>query len=323
VALLDEAAELLGETEAVLQQRRQAAAERAAADAENLAYTREVVHSQLAAGQLTVDPLDIDPFIELMADRTRPREPVGTVAERAAADRSWQFGHVIVDEAQELSPLEWRMLLRRCRRRSMTVVGDLAQASSDGGVRSWGEIFEQHAAGRWRAVELSVNYRTPSEIMAVAADVLALVDPAAVVPVSARSTGVPAWSRSLGPAAFGPALVDAVAAEQAEVGEGRLAVLVPASRAAELTALLAAALPGVSSGPHPDLLDATTAALTVDQAKGLEFDAVVIADPAAILAGSPRGASDLYVAVTRATRRLGVVADGPLPAVLHRLVPLV
>ena len=321
VALLDEAAELLGDTGAMVQRRRQAEAERAAADAEHLAYTREVVHSQLAAGQLTVDPLDVAPFIALMAERTRHREAPGTIAERAAADRTWQFGHVIVDEAQELSPMEWRMLMRRCRRRSMTVVGDLAQAGSDTGVRSWAELLDRYAAGRWRSAELTVNYRTPAEVMAVAADVLAAVDPAATPPVSARSTGAAPWFRSVPAEVFGPALREAVAAEQAEVGDGRLAVIVPRSRYDELTAQPSAALPGTAHGPDPArLLDATTAILGVDQAKGLEFDSVLVADPGAIVAESPRGLSDLYVAVTRATRRLGVVTAGPVPDALRRAV---
>ncbi len=319
VALLDEAAELLGDTEAVVRQRRAAAAQRAAEDAEHLAYTQEVVHSGLAAGSLTIDPLDVAPFIELMAERTRHRAAPGTIAERAAADRTWQFGHVIVDEAQELSPMEWRMLMRRCHRRSMTLVGDLAQAGSDGGVRSWAELLDQYAPGRWRTAELTVNYRTPAEIMAVAGDVLAAIDPAAVPPVSARSTGVVPWSRSVPADRFGQTLVDAVAAEQATIGDGRLAVIVPGSRYAELAALVTAALPEVADGSDPGVLDAATAILAVDQTKGLEFDSVLIADPGTILRDSSRGGSDLYVAVTRATRRLGVVADGPLPPVLHGL----
>ena len=123
-------------------------------------------------GSLTIDPLDVQPFIAMMAERTRHREAAGTIADRAAADRTWQFGHVIVDEAQELSPMEWRMLMRRCHRRSMTLVGDLAQAGSDAGVQSWADLLDQYAPGRWRTAELTVNYRTPAEIMAVAGDVL-------------------------------------------------------------------------------------------------------------------------------------------------------
>jgi superfamily I DNA/RNA helicase len=273
----------------------------------------------LAAGGLTIDPLDVEPFIALMAEGTRHREAPGTLAERAAADRSWQFGHVIVDEAQELSPMEWRMLMRRCHRRSMTLVGDLAQAGNEAGVRSWAELLDQYAPGRWRVAELTVNYRTPAEIMAVARDVLAALDPAAALPVAARSTRVVPWGRSVPTDQFGRSLIEAVAAEQARIGDGRLALILPRTRYAELTALVTAALPGVAHGSDPALLDAATAIFDVDQSKGLEFDSVLIADPAAVLRESPRGLSDLYVALTRATRRLGVLADGPLPEVLQRI----
>ena len=160
-----------------------------------------------------------------MAERTKHRDAPGTIAERAAADRTWQFGHVIVDEAQELSPMEWRMVMRRCRRRSMTVVGDLAQAGSDAGVRSWAELLDQYAPGRWRTAELTVNYRTPAEIMAVAADVLAAIDPAAAPPVSARSTGVVPWSQAVPADQFGRTLLNAIATEHAQIGDGRLAVI--------------------------------------------------------------------------------------------------
>jgi len=219
--------------------------------------------------------------------------------------------------------MEWRMLMRRCPRRSMTLVGDLAQTGTDAGISSWAELLDQYAPGRWRTAKLTVNYRTPAEIMVVAGDVLAAIDPTAVPPVSARSTGAVPWSRSVPADDFGRTLVDAVAEEQARIGEGRLAVIVPRSRYAELAALLTAALPGVAAGSDPALLDAPTAIFAVDQSKGLEFDSVLIADPGAILRDSPRGGSDLYVAVTRATRRLGLIADGPLPDVLAHHVATV
>ena len=273
VALLDEAAELLGDTEAVVRQRRREAAERADAEAEHLAYTHATVESGLAVGALTIDPLDVQPFIAMMADRTRHREAVGTIADRAAADRTWQFGHVIVDEAQELSAMEWRMLMRRCHRRSMTLVGDLAQAGSDAGVRSWADLLDQYAPGRWRTAELTVNYRTPAEIMAVASEVLTAIDPSATAPVSARSTEVRPWSRCVSADQLVPALLEAAAAEQVATGDGRLAVIVPGSRYADLASRLSGALPDVAYGSSA-LLDAGTAVLTVDQSKGLEFDSV-------------------------------------------------
>jgi hypothetical protein len=199
----------------------------------------------------------------------------------------------------------------------MTLVGDLAQAGTDAGVLSWAELLDRYAPGRWRTAELTVNYRTPAEIMAVAGEVLTAIDAAAVPPVSARSTGVMPWSRSVPGDQFGQALLEAVAAERARIGEGRLAVIVPRSRYAELATLMST-LPGIAHGSDPALLDASSAILAVDQSKGLEFDSVLIADPGTILRDSPRGASDLYVAVTRATKRLGVIADGSLPDVLHR-----
>ena len=192
VALLDEAAELLGDTEAAARQRRRTDAERAAEDREHLAYMREVVHSGLAAGALTVDPLDVAPFIALMAERTKHRDAPGTIAERAAADRTWQFGHVIVDEAQELSPMAWRMLMRRCRRRSMTLVGDLAQAAATPACGPGRKCSTRTRPDAGVAAELTVNYRTPAEIMAVAGDVLAAIDPAAALTgISAVHRGGP------------------------------------------------------------------------------------------------------------------------------------
>jgi superfamily I DNA/RNA helicase len=97
--------------------------------------------------------------------------------------------------------------------------------------------------------------------------------------------------------------------------------VVPAARAAELGRPLVAALPAATAAQGPAVLDAPVAVLTVTQVKGLEFDAVVVVEPAEILGGSPRGGNDLYVALTRTTKRLGVVHSGPLPAVLARLQP--
>jgi DNA helicase IV len=116
-----------------------------------------------------------------------------TTAERAAADRTWTYGHVIVDEAQELSAMAWRLLLRRCPTRSMTVVGDVAQTGSPAGAASWTEALDPHLGPNWRIEELTVNYRTPAEIMDVAAAVLAAGGSAASAGRSVRSTGVRPW----------------------------------------------------------------------------------------------------------------------------------
>nr|WP_221474498.1 ATP-binding domain-containing protein [Planomonospora venezuelensis] len=312
VPLLDEAAELLGDIDpAVLRagawmaEEEQAAA-RAAEQEEGraqLAYAKEVL-------ELTglSDIMDAEKF----AARHLGDEFYLTTAERAAGDRTWAFGHVIVDEAQELSPMDWRMVMRRCPTRSMTIVGDLAQTAAPAGARSWGQVLDPYVAGRWRAESLTVNYRTPAELMAVAAAVLPLVGPGLSAPSSVRETGERPWSAS--PV---EALVPAVRAGVAE--GGRLAVLVPESFKDELGAAVAAAVPGAVSGPGTAALDASAAVLSVADAKGLEFDTVIVVEPALILDESPRGASDLYVALTRATQRLGVIHTTALPEPLARL----
>jgi DNA helicase IV len=314
VPLLDEAAELLGDIdEGVLRAAATQAEEEAAAlresrrDAERmeLAYAQEVLELTGMA-----EMLDAERF----AARHRADDPYLTTAERAAADRRWAFGHVIVDEAQELSAMAWRMLMRRCPNRSMTVVGDLAQTGSAGGARSWGDVLDPYAAGRWRERSLTVNYRTPAEIMAVAADVLAVIDPGLRAPESVREAGEEPWAVELDDlSGLGPIVAEEV------VEDGRLAVLVPASLAAEAGKIVTGAVPDAVAGPGAAALDAPVAVLTVTEAKGLEFDTVIVVEPGRVLAESPRGASDLYVALTRATGRLGVVHTGPPPAALRRL----
>jgi DNA helicase IV len=320
VPLLDEAAELLGETESSMHSRSAASAAQAVAARENLEYLREVIsmETEMASDRITLMPWEVTQFTEQAAHRNRVRDTSQTIAEGAGADRTWQFGHVIVDEAQELSAMDWRMLMRRCPRRSMTLVGDVAQTGSEAGTGSWAEVLDVYAPRRWRTEELTVNYRTPTKIMAVAGDVLAAIDPMLVPPTSVRDTGTKPWFRSVPADEFADALVDAVTTAQNAVGDGRLAVIVPTSRYTELTILLASELPGVAYGTNPSVLDATTVVLDVGQSKGLEFDSVLIADPTTIVSDSPRGLSDLYVAITRATSRLGVISPGPLPAVLSR-----
>jgi DNA helicase IV len=318
VPLLDEAAVLLGDDGA---RARRAEARRASQDRAELDYAREVLAGTTIgdAARYLPDTSAIDPAV--LAGRWRSRGPEVGLAERARQDRSWVFGHVIVDEAQELSAMAWRMLMRRSPSRSMTVVGDMAQTGAAWGPGSWAAALDPYAAGRWRVEELTVNYRTPAEIMAVAADVLASMG-GGEPPRSVRDAGVQPWHLRLGPDALAAGLPAVVAAEAAAVGDGRLAVLVPAGRAEEAAEALAPTLSAATTGQGPSVLDAPVAVLTVTEAKGLEFDAVVVVDPAAILAASVRGPSDLYVALTRATARLGVVHPGDLPPVLARLRPV-
>ncbi|BBH63759.1 DNA helicase [Actinoplanes sp. OR16] len=321
VPLLDELAELLGidDTLKVREQQRQrkAAIEYAEGVLEIVEGSRSLDFEDEGTDRDEVlsalDVVDASAFVE--------RHEVidtRTAAERAAADRTWVFGHVIVDEAQELSPMAWRLLMRRCPSRSMTVVGDVAQTSELAGTTGWEQVFEPYVAQRWRLVELSVNYRTPAEVMAVAADVLAAVDPALRPPRSVRSAGVTPWARRVPQLTLAEELIADVRKEAALIEEGRLGVLVPESLESSLGEALVAAIPGAAVGEQPDLLNHVVL-MTVRQAKGLEFDSVLVIEPGAIIAESPRGLSDLYVAVTRATRRLGILYTGDLPGVLSSL----
>ncbi|MDF5756730.1 ATP-binding domain-containing protein [Spongiactinospora sp. TRM90649] len=314
VPLLDEAAELLGDIdEQVLrasawmaEEERAAAAAAAREDHDReLAYAREV----LALTGMS-DMMDA----ERLAARHRDDDDGLTTAERAAADRTWAFGYVIVDEAQELSPMAWRAVMRRCPARAMTVVGDIAQSGTSAGPASWGEVLAPYTQGRHREETLTVNYRTPAELMALAANVLGLIGPGLPAPRSVREGGEPPWALAAG--SIGA--VGSAAAREAAAG-GRLAVLTPAGLAEEVGAAVTASVPGAVAGPGAAALDAPAAVLTVADAKGLEFDSVIVVEPSRILAESPRGASDLYVALTRATQRLGLVHSGPLPPVLPAL----
>ncbi|WP_338703780.1 AAA family ATPase [Streptomyces sp. Q6] len=304
VPLLDEVAELLGHDDS---------AERAAAEAarqERIAYAQGVL--DLSKGSETYEFEDEDESEVLAAhdivdaDRVADwyeEEDHRSAAERAAADRTWAFGHIIVDEAQELSPMAWRLLMRRSPTRSMTLVGDPAQTSEEAGVGSWERILAPYVEDRFEHTRLGVNYRTPSEIMDVAAAVLRAEHPDFEPPSSVRSTGVRPWARAA------VDLPGAVAAAVAELTpeEGRLAVIAPRA----LHGALAPKLDGVVAGAEPDL---TRAVVLLDprQAKGLEFDSVLVVEPGEF------GVSDLYVALTRATQSLGIVHSGELPLPLRQ-----
>ena len=200
----------------------------------------------------------------------------------------------------------------------MTLVGDVAQTGDLAGTSSWQRVLGPTMDDRWRLERLTINYRTPAEIMAVAADVLAGINPELEPPRSVRQSGVQPWHEEVPPAELPGRLAAVVAKEAAGMSDGRLAVIVPASRLRELSRSVQGVLPGAAVGEDPELTSPVVV-LSVAQAKGLEFDTVLVADPQQILDDSARGGGDLYVALTRATQRLGVVHSGKLPSVLARL----
>ncbi|WP_220213596.1 HelD family protein [Streptomyces shenzhenensis] len=309
VPLLDEAAELLGVDERLARAR----AERERAT--QIAYAQGVLDVSYASRTYEFDDKeDSDPDAsevlsahhiidaERFAER-QEEEDFRSAAERAAADRTWAFGHIIVDEAQELSPMAWRLLMRRSPTRSMTLVGDPAQTAEAAGVGSWADILAPYVEDRWDHTRLGVNYRTPSEIMDLAAAVVRAEHPDFEPPSSVRSTGVRPWVRATDDL---PGAVQKAVAELTPA-EGRLAVIAPR----DLHRALATRLDGVTAGAEPDLTR-TVVLLDPRQAKGLEFDSVLVVEPGRY------GTSDLYVALTRATQRLGVLHTGDLPAGLRQ-----
>lgn len=286
VPLLDELVDLLGRDKQA-----DAAAEQARRD--ETVYAAGVLENMVAHEDLMDDEdhLLAQDLIgaEELAERFTERD-YRDLAQRAAADRDWTYRHVVVDEAQELSEMDWRVLMRRCPSRSFTVVGDLAQRRSTAGATSWAQMLEPYVPGRWVYRSLSVNYRTPAEIMSVAAAVLAEFAPDVRPPESVRACGVRPWSRRVTAEQLPGAIADFVAAEAGH--EGTSVVIGPPD------------IPGV---------------VAPSETKGLEFDAVLVVEPDRILADGPRGAAELYVALTRATQRLGVLHQHPLPAALSGL----
>ena len=298
IPLLDEAAEHLGEYSVADAALKREAKQQRKRDIENAEHAIE----NMQVGGLVNAKALADNFAEL-GDRA-------TTAEKAAADRTWTYGHVVVDEAQELSPMQWRLLLRRGPQRSFTIVGDIAQAASASAASNWKDALDPLLADspeseRWRLEELTVNYRTPSQI-AASAESMAIANGLQVT--ESRSVRSSEW-----PITVVADAVEAVRIDRAPDGAGgTLAVIVLESGIRELTDRLVAEF-GDTVGLGADGLARDIAVITPQDAKGLEFDSVVVVDPVAILASSERGAGALYVAMTRATQRLTLVAEGELP----------
>jgi len=229
------------------------------------------------------------------------------------ADEPRTFGHVLVDEAQDVSAMQWRLLARRCPSGSMTIVGDFGQASRPGALHGWDEVLAQLPDRvEPRLVTLTVNYRTPAEIMEVAERVLVATSTPMTPNRSVRRTGAAPRFVRVDADRFVDTLADE--ARRAVGAGGTVAVVAPVARHAELVGALADL--GAASGTG-DALDTPVAVLSAADAKGLEFDHVIVAEPARLVAPDPAGLRLLYVALTRATRTLTVVHSEPLPDALE------
>jgi DNA helicase IV len=232
------------------------------------------------------------------------------------------YGHIVVDEAQNLSPMALRMLARRSISGSMTLVGDLGQATSPAAPRSWADVVAYLPSRRPpRFTNLSVNYRTPAEIMTVADAVLSSAGVEGVEsPRPVRSSGqLPEIDRVEGSerSAVAAAVAARAADEHRAVGVGTVAVIAPDAYLDDLAiAFDAASLPW--GEPDRTGLTAAITLLSVELCRGLEFDSVVAVEPSAIVGESPQGLRALYVVLTRTTRRLAIVHRTRLPVELER-----
>lgn len=213
--------------------------------------------------------------------------------------------------------MQLRVLARRSLSGSMTVVGDIAQATGHWAPASWDAVLEHLPTRRAGAsvVELSVNYRTPAEVMRLAAKVLAAAAPGIVAPSSVRETGVEPTIVQVAAADLAFEVARAARRMHEEFANGTVAIVAPPTMVEQLAQdLRAAEIPFGEPATHG--LDAPITLVGVDVVKGLEFDGVVVVEPAGIVAGSPQGLRALFVALTRPTQRLAVVHTDPLPAAL-------
>ncbi|MFC5369912.1 HelD family protein [Arcanobacterium bovis] len=298
IPILDEFAEHLGEFLTDEQRRKR---DDAQLQDRNLSQYVEHTMSTLDLGSGIVNA-------EHMAQRWGTSDTFGTLAERAARDRSWTFGHIVVDEAQELSPMQWRMLARRNPSRSMTIVGDLDQrpaGAPDGGwPAALGKLAENH-----RVAMLTISYRTPATILNQATKAMAAAGHPVRQVRAARDLPNSYIEISAPEREFSSVLVSTIAEESRKLDEkfgtglGTIAVITPLARRADVGEIL------LKSGKiPPEMIDIDAAGQNrriqiVDAriAKGLEYDVVILVEPKEILADGP---GDLYVAMTRATSAL-------------------
>ena len=253
---------------------------------------------------------------EQLAESTLSQRMWTPLAEQAANDRKWAYGHIVVDEAQDLSPMAWRSLLRRCPSRSFTIVGDLDQRRGSKRPKTWVEALGPASRAYSDEFVLTVSYRTPATLTAIAEAVMARAGKPVIHPMSAvrdvedcyRVVTVeadtdmvaredsPAWAAAIQAASQACERLDATSGE----GSGRVAILVSDSRGHAWNA----------DSTGESALDSRITLLSASSSKGLEFDTVIVVEPGEIFA---EGVGDLFVALTRATHDLVAITSSDLP----------
>lgn len=296
IPLIDELEELLGTLDLASAQKRRAEEQREKEERERA--NEALKATGLGGGIVTAD---------MLMRQTQEAPSVRPLAERARADRSWTYGHIVIDEAQDLSPMAWRCLLRRCPSRSMTVVGDLDQKRGHRRPNSWKQALGPAARAFSEEFVLSISYRTPRALTRIAQAVMAQHGTPVLYPMEAVRDVPDCYQVSH---THKDTLKECVAKvvstmeerlnrEEGE-GKGRICVIVPDAQAQ----LWHADESGASA------LDQRVSYLTAAGSKGLEFDSVVVVEPGAIL---DQGSGDLFVALTRATHDLHAVTTTQLP----------
>lgn len=296
IPLIDELEELLGTLDLASAQKRRAEEQREKEERERA--NEALKATGLGGGIVTAD---------MLMRQTQEAPSLRPLAERARADRSWTYGHIVIDEAQDLSPMAWRCLLRRCPSRSMTVVGDLDQKRGHRRPNSWKQALGPAARAFSDEFVLSISYRTPRALTRIAQAVMAQHGTPVLYPMEAvrdvpdcyqvshthKDTLKECVSQVVS------AMEERLDREEGE-GKGRICVIVPDAEAQ----LWHADESGASA------LDQRVSYLTAAGSKGLEFDSVVVVEPGEIL---EQGSGDLFVALTRATHDLHAVTTTQLP----------
>ena len=308
IPLLDEAAELLGELDASAGRDhalREEQRKRDLANAERaIENTEGFLEDSGAHGILSAEDL---------ADHNTVGEARLTAADRAAVDRTWAFGHIVVDEAQELSAMQWRLLMRRCPLKSFTVVGDIAQTSSAAGATSWQQALTPFVGDRWTLEELTVNYRTPAQIAEAA---VRMANAAGLVVSAPKAVREGRWAPFIDRVPKGgliARLMETLPEDLAAL-EGGLLAIIAEEHHLDAVRREVGAVYGRRLGTGAGGLEQDIVVTSPREAKGLEFDGVVILEPEELLTAAAGKVGDLYVAMTRPTQRLRLIAAGPIPA---------
>lgn len=226
------------------------------------------------------------------------------------------YGHIVIDEAQDLSPMQLHMIGRRSLNGSMTIVGDIAQATSAWAHDDWESVLTHlptHKGVQTR--QLTVGYRLPGPLIDLAATVLAKAMPDLAPPVAVRADGDPPRFVDTSPERFGVDLAAAVAEERRAIGAGNIAVIAATGAVDDVSGFLTEA--GIDHGlAYAGALEKPVSIIPVSMVKGLEIDAAIVVEPDSIVAYEPQGMRSLYVALTRATRRLTIIDTGNTAQVL-------